>query len=71
MPHASEAQPYPVIATRVDARSDEFRANDEAWRHFTDVAGVLDPAKLAGLRATIAPLVEPSAARWAESARTR
>ncbi len=32
MPHASEVQPYPVIATRVDARSDEFRANAEANR---------------------------------------
>lgn len=48
---------------RTNGAADEFRANDEAWRHFTDVAGVLDPAKLAGLRATIAPLVEPSAAR--------
>jgi acetyl-CoA carboxylase carboxyltransferase component len=28
--HASEVQPYPVIATRVDPRSDEFRANAEA-----------------------------------------
>jgi acyl-CoA carboxylase subunit beta len=32
VPHASEAQPYPVIATRVDPRSDEFRANAEANR---------------------------------------
>jgi acetyl-CoA carboxylase carboxyltransferase component len=29
---ASEVQPYTVIATRVDARSDEFRANAEANR---------------------------------------
>ncbi|HMG53727.1 MAG TPA: carboxyl transferase domain-containing protein [Kofleriaceae bacterium] len=30
MSYASEVQPYPVIATRVDPRSDEFRANAEA-----------------------------------------
>ena len=49
MSHASEVQPYPVIATRIDPRSDEFRANAAANRAAVDkLSAALREATLGG-----------------------
>jgi acetyl-CoA carboxylase carboxyltransferase component len=47
--HASDVQPYPVIATRVDPRADEYRANLDANRAAVErLAAALREATLGG-----------------------
>jgi acetyl-CoA carboxylase carboxyltransferase component len=47
--HASDVQPYPVIVTRVDPRSDEYRANADTNRAAVErLAASLHEATLGG-----------------------
>jgi acetyl-CoA carboxylase carboxyltransferase component len=47
--HASDVQPYPVIATRVDPRADDYRANFDANRAAVErLAAALHEATLGG-----------------------